>query len=91
MNFPMTDQLLNYDVFPLVFPVGKEVTVHIRPTGGRPEFVPGKEYKVLICALEGGKPYDILKPSGLGLERERAGKVVADTRGAAAGADIAEG
>ena len=58
MNFPMTDQLLNYDVFPLVFPVGKEVTVHIRPTGGRPEFVPGKEYKVLICALEGGKPYD---------------------------------
>ncbi len=58
MTFPMTDFLLNYDVYPLVFPVGKEVTVHIRPTGGRPEFTAGKEYKILICALEGGKPYD---------------------------------
>ncbi len=58
MNFPMTDFLLDYDVFPLSFPVGKEVTVHIRPTGGRPEFKKGKEYKVLICALEGGNPVD---------------------------------
>lgn len=58
MTFPMTDFLLNYDVFPLVFPVGKEVTVRIRPTGGDPDFQPGKNYKVLICAFEGGKPYD---------------------------------
>lgn len=58
MTFPMTDILLNYDVYPLVFPVGKEVTVHIRPTGGRPEFVAGKEYRVLICAMSGGKPAD---------------------------------
>ncbi len=57
-TFPMTDFLLNYDVYPLVFPVGKEVTVHIRPTGGRPEFTPGKDYKVLICAMNGGRPCD---------------------------------
>lgn len=58
MTFPMTDLLLNYDVYPLVFPVGKEVTVHIRATGGRREFVSEKEYRVLICALGGGKPAD---------------------------------
>ncbi len=58
MTFPMTDFLKDYDVFPLVFPTKKEITVHIRPTGceWQEDFVAGKEYDVEICAINGGSP-----------------------------------
>ncbi len=56
MKFPMTDFLRYYDVFPLVFSAGKEVTVHIRPLGGDEDFTPGKEYRGEICAINGGRP-----------------------------------
>ncbi len=55
-SFPMTEDLKNYDVFPLVFPAGKEVTVHIRPTGCRFDFKSGVEYRGEICAISGGTP-----------------------------------
>ena len=56
MTFPMSDYLRDYDVYPLVAKVGKEVTVHIRPTGRRPEFEDGKKYSGQICAINGGTP-----------------------------------
>ncbi len=54
MTFEMSDRLRNYDVFPLVFPVQKEVTIHIRPLGGRQVFVPGKAYTAEISGIRGG-------------------------------------
>ncbi len=57
-GFQMTDDLLNYDVFPKVLVKGKPAEIHIRPLGARPVFEKGKQYKTLICALECGKPYD---------------------------------
>ncbi len=54
MKFEMSDKLRNYDVFPLVFPVQKEVTIHIRPLGGRQVFAPGKEYTAEISGIRGG-------------------------------------
>ncbi len=54
MTFPMTEKLRNYDVFPLVFPAQKQVTVHIRPLGGRQVFVPGREYTAEISGIKGG-------------------------------------
>ncbi len=48
----------NYDVFPLVVAKDKETTVHIRPQGGRREFVPGEKYELSINALDGGNPKD---------------------------------
>ncbi len=56
MTFPMHDDLRNYDVYPLVFPVETPVTVHIRPLGGRVEFVPGREYTAEVSAINGGSP-----------------------------------
>ncbi len=56
MTFPMTDFLRDYDVFPLAFPVNKEVTIHIRPLGCDQEFTPGKTYAGEICAINGGSP-----------------------------------
>ncbi len=55
MTFPMSDKLRNYDVFPLVLAVGKESTVHIRPLGARPVFIPGKEYTAEISAINGAQ------------------------------------
>ncbi len=57
MTFPMSDFLRDYDVFPLVFSVGKEVTVHIKPTGCDEEFTPNKEYFAEISAISGGSPH----------------------------------
>lgn len=56
--YQMTDNLYNYDIYPLVLTAGKETTVHIRPLGGRREFEPGKEYTLVISALDGGNPRD---------------------------------
>ena len=57
-GFQTDENLLNYDVFPKVFVKNKPAKIHIRPLGARPVFEPGKTYKMLVCALEGGKPYD---------------------------------
>ncbi len=57
MKFPMTDYLRDYDVFPLVYPINQEVTVHIRPLGCIPAFAVGAEYSGVICATDGGDAY----------------------------------
>lgn len=58
MQFEISMELYNFDIFPKVFVTGKEAEIHIRPLGGREIFTPGKDYKLLICALEQGKPKD---------------------------------
>ena len=40
----MKRELINYDIFPKVIPVGKEVTVTIKPMGGHAAFTAGTEY-----------------------------------------------
>ncbi len=57
-GFKVTIDLRNYDVYPKVLVKNKKTTVHIKPTGSRKAFEPCKEYDVLVCALEGGKPWD---------------------------------
>ncbi|MCQ2463342.1 MAG: hypothetical protein MJ177_08075 [Clostridia bacterium] len=54
--YKMSDNHFNYDIYPIVIPVGKKTDIHIRPLGGRPEFEPGKAYKTILCALEEGHP-----------------------------------
>lgn len=56
MPFPMTDDLLNFDVYPRVFTVGKESEIHVRQLGMRPVFEPGETYRLVVCALDGGNP-----------------------------------
>lgn len=58
MAYKKDDRLNNYDVYPKVFVAGKESEIHIRPLGGREKFRPNTEYKLVICALDGGKPKD---------------------------------
>lgn len=53
-----SDLLNNYDVFPKVVVCGKKATVNVRPLGGRREFEPGREYTLIISALDGGFPQD---------------------------------
>ncbi len=55
MTFPISELLYRYDVFPKVLVKGKEAEITVRPLGGRVDFEPGKEYILLICALEQGK------------------------------------
>ncbi len=58
MAYKKDDRLNNFDVYPKVFVAGKESEIHIRPLGGRTLFQPDTEYKLVICALDGGKPKD---------------------------------
>lgn len=57
MPFMSPENLLYYDVFPKVIACGKETEIHIRPLGGRPQFTPGATYKLIICAMDGGTPW----------------------------------
>lgn len=57
-GYEKSDLLRNYDVFPKVLVKDKEAEINIRCLGGRRIFEPGKEYKVLMCALECGRPSD---------------------------------
>ena len=57
-EFQLTDDLRDFDVFPKVIVKNKKVKINIRPTGARPVFEKGKAYKVLICALNQGRPDD---------------------------------
>ena len=57
MAYKIDDDLLqNFDYYPKVFAAGVESRIHIRPLGGRPCFLPGQNYKLIVCALEQGKP-----------------------------------
>lgn len=58
MAYKKSDILNNYDIFPMVVVKDKNVDIHIRPLGGDPEFEAGKEYELIIAALEGGDPRD---------------------------------
>lgn len=58
MSFKMNESLYYYDVFPKVFVKDKEATINIRQLGARRKFEPGKEYSMLVCPLETGKPKD---------------------------------
>lgn len=53
-----SDLLNNFDIFPKVVVSGKPTVIHIIPLGGRRKFVPGEEYELIICALDGGDPRD---------------------------------
>jgi len=61
MAFPFEEQLRNYDVYPKVIAINKEVEIHVRPTGSRLEFLPLKSYKIVVAAMDGGRPDDYPK------------------------------
>ena len=46
--------LYNYDIYPLVFPVGKQVTLTVKPLGDHAAF--SGEYRVLIHRVDAGNP-----------------------------------
>ncbi len=53
----MKRELLNYDIFPKVIPVGKEATITIAPRGGHAAFTSGKEYEIhILTTSEGRRP-----------------------------------
>ena len=56
MAFFKNDLLENFDVFPKVFVAGRESEIHIRNLGADPLFLPETEYKMAICAFDGGCP-----------------------------------
>ncbi len=58
MAYKKSDILQNFDLYPKVFSVGKETTIHIRPLGGREVFAPDSDVRLEICALDGGDPDD---------------------------------
>ena len=50
----MKRELLNYDVYPKVFPVGKAVCFTVKPLGGHAAFEAGKAYTALILTMNEG-------------------------------------
>jgi hypothetical protein len=52
----MKRELLNYDIFPKVIPVGKEVSITVKPRGGHAAFDQKKEYTVAIHTTTEGNP-----------------------------------
>ena len=58
MAFKFTENLYDYDVFPLVFKDGQETEINIRRLGREPQFEPDTEYDVVFCAMEMGDPRD---------------------------------
>ena len=52
----MKRELLNYDIFPKVLPVGKEVTITVKPLGGHAAFAQNKEHTVAIHTTTEGNP-----------------------------------
>ncbi len=52
----MKRELLNYDIFPKVIPVGKEVTVTLKPRGGHAAFKADVDYTVAIHTTTEGNP-----------------------------------
>ncbi len=52
----MKRELLNYDIFPKVFPTGKEITVTIAPRGAHAKFTADTEYMIGIFTTSNGSP-----------------------------------
>ncbi len=52
----MTRELLNYDIYPKVIPVGKEVTITIAPRGGHARFEQNRNYWIGIFHTAQGSP-----------------------------------
>lgn len=52
----MKRELLNYDIFPKVIPVGKEVSITVKPRGGHAAFDKKKNYTVAIHTTTEGNP-----------------------------------
>ncbi len=50
----MKRELLNYDIYPKVFPIGKSVRFTVKPLGGHAAFEAGKEYTILILTMNEG-------------------------------------
>jgi len=50
--------LLNYDIFPKVFPAGKEVSITIKPLGYHAEFKNPDDIELKIFGLDDGNPRD---------------------------------
>lgn len=63
MAYKPSKNTMNYDVYPLVFEVNKPTEITIRNLGGDEEFTPGKEYKLSISGLDGGRLCDFPKTS----------------------------
>ena len=52
----MKRELLNYDIFPKVIPVGKEVSITVKPRGGHAAFAKNKEHTIAIHTMTEGIP-----------------------------------
>ena len=52
----MKRELLNYDIFPKVIPVGKEVSITVKPRGGHAAFDKKREHTVAIHTTTEGNP-----------------------------------
>ena len=61
----MSTQLLRFDVYPMVYQVGKSAKLSVRPVGTRPLAV--KEYKIVLVSLAAGSGYSY---PGITCERE---------------------
>ena len=47
----MKRELLNYDIYPKVFPIGKSVRFTVKPLGGHAAFEAGKEHTIMILTM----------------------------------------
>lgn len=54
MSFVKSETLHYFDIFPKVFPADKEVTITIKPLGGRISFEQNTEYTIELCPLNEG-------------------------------------
>jgi predicted metal-dependent phosphoesterase TrpH len=54
-DYIMKTELCNYDIYPKVFPAGKQVEVTIKPLGSHAAF-PAKELTLRVCPLGEGSP-----------------------------------
>ena len=52
----MKRELIHYDIYPKVFPVGEAVCFSVKPLGGHAAFEPETEYTISILAMNEGSP-----------------------------------
>ena len=56
----MTNEMHYYDIYPKVFPAGKEITITIKPLGYHAEFENPENVIIKIFGLDDGNPEIIL-------------------------------
>lgn len=56
MSIKLRMELLNYDIFPKVIPVGKEVQITVKPLGGHVAFASDREHVIAIYTMSQGSP-----------------------------------